>query len=431
MRSFMTLAAVLLSFLAVRGQVRHVIVADSLSHQPLSSASVFDNQGKVLGISNNKGRLPYIPSCSYPITVRYLGFQEKIFEETCGDTIFLQEIPTELPEVLVISKHHKVLHILGYVREYSTLTTYTDTVFLFREKMVDFMLIPDSGSKFTGWRTPRVLKSKSYYHFTNSQGLDSVSKECQHHFSWSDWLSIVPSPEMPSSLSSLGFGTDTIYGKYGPTEVWIRNDDKLSVDINILADTTSRKWVPNLSGFFRNGLDYEIFRTKFNYDNVIGDSIAITDITGYSFNIESNGRGHDMFRFNRINEPFYVTTYAEVYILDKEFITVKEAKKWENWNFDLTDVAIIEPAEAPPLQPPIRQLVTRVNAINPENVRLNFTPDHRLMGREVHKQNLGQRAFTLLKEVTGISLYKSRKNFNRRWNDFRKEQMQKNNSRPY
>lgn len=50
------------------------------------------------------------------------------------------------------------------------------------------------------------------------------------------------------------------------------------------------------------------------------------DLTGYSFNIESRGRGHDMFRFNNIDEPFFVTTYGEVYMIDKEYITVKRQR---------------------------------------------------------------------------------------------------------
>ncbi len=88
---------------------------------------------------------------------------------------------TELSEVLVLSKKHKLLHMLAYVREYSILTTYTDTVFLFREKMVDYML-PVSGAKFKGWSRPRVLTSRSYYQFKDSRGLDSVSDVSNHHF---------------------------------------------------------------------------------------------------------------------------------------------------------------------------------------------------------------------------------------------------------
>jgi len=42
----------------------------------------------------------------------------------------------------------------------------------------------------------------------------------------------------------------------------------------------------------------------------------------------------------------------------------------------------------------------------------------------VVESNLG--ALFLLKQVTGITLYKSHKNFNNRWNRFRKEQIRRN-----
>ena len=74
-----------------------------------------------------------------------------------------------------------------------------------------------------------------------------------------------------------------------------------------------------------------------------GDSIGAVDLAGYSFNIESNGRGHGMFRFNRRDEPFFVSTYAEVYVMDKEYISVKEAKKWDRRKFDAGAIEILEP----------------------------------------------------------------------------------------
>lgn len=405
-----------------------VIVADSVTHQPLPGASIFDRQGNAIGMSDNIGRVPYISPNSCPITIRYLGFREKTISKLETDTIFLTEITTELPEVLVESRQHKVLHILGYVREYSTLSTYTDTVSLFREKMVDYMLTPSEKVSIKGWRNPRVLKSRSYYRFTNAYGLDSVSDKCNYHFSWSDWIRVVSSPPMAAGIKNVDNATDTLYGKYSPTEIWLRNDDKVVVDINVLADTASKKWVPNLSTFFEEHLDFEKFKLRFNYGNVVGDSISAADLIGYSFNIESNGRGIDMFMFNRKDEPFFVSTYAEVYILDKEYITVKEAKKWEGKIFNKNNFEIIEPAEAPELQLPVKELISRVNAINHENVRLDFTPDYSLASRGVRKQNIGQRAFLLLKQVTGITKYKFHRNSNRKWNEFRKKQMKKNNS---
>lgn len=334
---------------------------------------------------------------------------------------------TELPEVVVMSKKHKVLHILAYVREYSSLTTYTDTIFLFREKMVDYMQ-PTTKSKFKGWLKPRVLTSRSYFHFKDYYGLDSVSDVSNHHFSWSDWIGILPSLTLPGKIATVKSGTDTIFGKYSPTEIWQRDNDSLTLEINVLADITRRKWVPNLSNFFKNDLNFEKFLLYYSFDNVIGSSISPQELTGYSFNIESEGRGHSMFRFNRLDEPFFVSTSAEVYILDKEFITTKEAKKWEHYKFDVDEIGIFEPVDAPDLSPSILALINRVDYLDKDDVKLDFIPDQRMKSNKIGGRNfkIGRRALLMLKQATGISKYKARKNLNKQWNDFRKDAMQRN-----
>lgn len=402
-------------------QARGAVVADSVSRKPLSGAAVSDCNGNVIGICNSRGRLPYIPAGCYPVTVRYMGFQEKTVTAEGPDTLFLRENFMELPEVVVESPRHKVMHILAYVREYSTLSTYTDTVSLFREKMVDYMLTPGRKMRFKGWSNPRILKCRSYYRFTDAHGLDSVSDVCSHHFSWSDWVGVVPAAEIPGALRIVDCGTDTLRGKYGPAVTWYKDNDRVMVDVDVLADTASRKWVPGLSAFFRKELDFENFRVRFDYDNVAGDTVSPLDLGGYSFNIESRGRGRGMFMFNRVNEPFFVSTYAEVYMLDKEYITVAEAKKWERYRFDNDEIDIYEPANAPELQPAVLALVDRVNAVDNDKVRQGLVPDRRLVGRQVVRQHFGQRVLQLFKDVTGISSYRSKKNWNNKWREFRKK----------
>lgn len=234
---------------------------------------------------------------------------------------------------------------------------------------------------------------------------------------------------MPPALRGVEYATDTLRGKYSPTEIWIRNSDRVTVNVNVLADTTSRKWVPNLSGFFRRNLDFENFRVRFNYGDVVGDTISPMDLAGYSFNIESRGRGHEMFRFNRVDEPCFVSTYAEVYILDKEYITVKEAKKWDKHNFMTDEIGIYRPLEAPELQPSILDLMARVDNIDKEGVRLGQEPDSRMISQHLNNQNfkLGNRLLFMLKQLTGISLIKSNKNMNRQWGDFKKGKKRSSN----
>lgn len=424
LRYLIAILVFLLSVLIMEGHSGYVIVADSATHVPLPNATIFDRHGNAIAICDANGKMPYISDSSYPVTVRYLGFNDGLVSASSVDTVFLKENFSELPEIVVESRRHKVMHILAYVREYSTLTTYTDTVFLFREKMVDYMLPSDKNVRFKGWSKPRVLKTKSYYRFTNGHGLDSVSDESNYHFSWSDWVGMAPVEKLPAKILSGKCVNDTLFGKYSPTEIWTKNDDKVTVDVNVLADTASRKWVPNLSGFFRRKLDFENFRIRYRYADIVSDAVSPTDLTGYSFNIESNGRGHEMFRFNRVDQRFFVSTYGEVYVLDKEYITVKEAKKWESRKFDLDKIDIYEPVEAPELQLSIQELVDRVNNVDKDGVRLGTAPDHRLIGRNVVKRNFGHRVLQLLKTATGIGSIRAKRSWNKQWREFSKKNME-------
>ena len=411
------------SLLYMECDARNAVVVDSLSHIPLPSASVLDRNGKMVGKSDAHGRLPSVPSERYPLTVCYLGFFDGIVTAEDTDTVFLRENIAELPEVVVESRRHKVLHMLAFVREYSSLTTYTDTVFLFREKMVDYMLTPDRKVKFSGWSTPRVLTGRSYYRFTNDCGLDSVSDTGSNHFSWSDWIGVAPTISIPSALTGREWGADTLRGRYSPVEIWSKRSDSLSVEVNVLADKAARRWVPTVATFFRDDLEFENFRLRYDYFDAGSDSLSALELNCYSYDIESNGRGHRMFRFNRVDEPVFVSTHAEVYFLEKEYITVKEAKKWLDYKFNTDIIGIYESVDAPALPPSVVALIERVENIDKGGVRLEQTPDERLMSFADNRRNfrIGRRALFLLKQVTGITLYKSRRNFNRRWNDVKSD----------
>lgn len=429
MRNTLSLLILLLAAFMAEAQ-KTTIVADSLTHTPLPNASVSGRGGKTIGFSDSRGRLPHIAPDSFPLTISYMGYNSREVHNLNVDTVFLSEKINELPEVVFESRADRYLHILAYVREYSTMSTYTDTVFLFREKMVDFMLPPEKKIKYQGWTKPRVLTSKSYYRFTNDAGLDSVSDASNHHFSWSDWMGVAPLTFMPGSLRGLDYGSDTICARYGIAEIWEKKSDKVSVGINVLADTAERRWVPELSGFFRKDVDFEVLKIRLGYEDVVGDSVAPMDLARYSFNIQSNGRGHDMFRFNRLNEPYFVTTEADVYLLDREYVTLKEARKWESRKFDLDEIGIFEPMDAPALPPDVEALMARVDNLDIEQIRLQeVKPDYRLLSRYRGNYKIGHRALSLLKQLTGITLYKSHRNMNRRWDDFSTRQKQNNNKK--
>ena len=420
-RSITTIFLILLSVLRMAGELSFVVVADATTHSHLPFASVFNRDGKAICISDRHGRFPLPEHKDYPLTIRYIGFDDEKVINAASDTIFLHENTTNLPEVVVDSRKHKLLHVLAYVREYSTLTTYSDTIFLFREKMVDYMLPLEARVKFKGWSTPRTLTSKSYYRFTDDNGLDSVSNLCNNHFSWSDWVGLAPTISLPHRLVYADIASDTLHGKYSPYEIWDKHFDKVTVNVDVLADTASRKWVPGFGGFFRKAIDYDYFKITFRYDNIDGETLSPADMIGCSYRVESNGRGRDMFRFNHPEEPFFVTTQADVYILDKEYVTEKDARKWADRKFDINDVGLFEPNDAPQLSPDILAIIDRVNNINHDLIRQEIEPDKRMIAKYDGRDNfkIGNRALLVLKQLSGISSIKFHRNRNNQWKEFR------------
>ena len=194
-----------------------IIVVDSVSGEPLAKASVLDRNGKPAGMTSDRGELPDLKPSSYPLTIHYIGYTPATVARPDGDyRVRLSKMTLALPEVTVSVGKNEVLHLKGYVREYSTLTSVTDTVTLFREKAVDFMIPTKKARRsFRGWSSPRLLASRSYFRFTTRYGLDSVSDYYRQHFSWSDRVGVVDRVPMPLGLRRRSEAGDTVYGKYG------------------------------------------------------------------------------------------------------------------------------------------------------------------------------------------------------------------------
>lgn len=354
------------------------IVVDSISGQPLPKASVFDCNGQLAGLCSDNGRMPAVPESSYPLTVRYVGYAPRIVTDRGTDSITMSEIVSELPEVIVNSDRQMALHLLGYVREYSTLTTYTDTVSLFREKTVDFMLPTRSVKKFSGWNTPRMLSGKSYYRFINSSGLDSVSDKFPEHFTWADWIGVIKNEPIPESMVAIDAGTDTIKGRQSTSRIWRKLGEHMYLDVNIMSDTLNRRFIPQLAGLVRDDIDFRRFDIHYTFDNVFDNAVTADNLSAMSFNIESQGRGRNLRRLFNTRYTPYVETYVELYIIDKEYIPIKEARKWEKFPERVGDIGIIMPDGLPPLSESTCELIARVDGIDTDRIRLETKPDTRI-----------------------------------------------------
>lgn len=177
---------------------------------------------------------------------------------------------------------------------------------------------------------------------------------------------------------------DSVMGKYSPVEIWERNGDNISVEVNVLADTIGRRWMPRLSD--RYWKDTEFDRILLNYEFADVDTFAVKplNLESLSCYVESKGRGRNMFRFNRKEEPFYVTTYSDINILSKEFISVRDANKFEkDVSKALDPTLILFQSDLMPKDEIIAQLIERVNKIDKESIRLATKPDPLIGGMTI------------------------------------------------
>ena len=290
------------------------------------------------------------------------------------------ERSTELPEVIVFPEKRPVLHMLGYIREYSTLTTLTDTVFLFREKMVDFMIPSRKAGKFKGWTRPRLLGSRSYYRFANSRGLDSVSDNFSAHFSWSDWMELPVTLSMRPGLMRTDAVSDTLRGRYSVSQIWARNGDEVSVNVDVLADTLNRSWTKGLAAYYLDRVDFDKISISCDFEDVDGGDLPPDRLEALRLHIKSAGRGYDLSRsFRGLGQP-YVETKAELYFTDKQYITLKEAKRLAKHAPLIAAADIEAPSTLADPGSAVCRLMARVDGIDRDRIRMEKVPDQRLAG---------------------------------------------------
>lgn len=279
----------------------------------------------------------------------------------CGGAIGAGAVHTRrLPEVIVHSrpKDANVMHIAGIVREYSYLQTHFDTVFMFRDKYVDFMIPLPDVKKFVGWKVARTLKSDSYYQFFDYNGVDSVSDRYYLNFSLGNRIALPSRVNMARSAK-----------------------DNPDFTISLTDNAAAEMWQPGVTSFFKQNPDINRFDVRFFFENIEGmDLILPVYISRADYTLESYGSLRSSRLPGLANKPYQVNTKAELYVTDRNFITVKEAKKYLNSPTRALEKCEFSSIDVPPLPAELQELVERVKAIDHLRLRLDEKPDSILKG---------------------------------------------------
>lgn len=261
----------------------------------------------------------------------------------------------QLPEVIVKSrrKNANIMHIAGVVREYSYMQTHFDTVFLFRDKLVDFMIPLPVEKKYTGWKVARTLKCDSYLMFFDYNGKDSVSNTYFINFSLGNRIAL-------------------------PREVRLQDYavDSVRISVNLLDVGNPEVWHPGADSFLKTNTNIDRFDVAYYFDNVDGmNPLLPVYLSKVLYTLESFGPINSIRLPGLASRSFQVNTLCELYITDRSFITVKEAKKYWKHPLLVVEECDFTSVGIPPLRPEIEELVARVNSIDHLKLRLNEVTD--------------------------------------------------------
>ena len=99
--------------LCARVAVARTVVVDASDMQPLAGASVFDNSGTLVTITDADGAFGAV---GLPATVRCLGYEAAVTGPSAPDTLALRTASYELGEMTLNLAERDVLRLVCYVR---------------------------------------------------------------------------------------------------------------------------------------------------------------------------------------------------------------------------------------------------------------------------------------------------------------------------
>lgn len=337
---------------------------DAETKAPLPLASITDCSGNVVGMTDKSGVIPELQKDRYPITFNYMGYASLQILKPAEDDLKMIQQDYELPEIVVIPGSRPLLHLTGYMREITSVLSSSDSVAIFKESVVDF-LVPVEKTKVKGWNKARELASKTYVRMSNSSGLDSVSTNHEYEFMlWGNRKSLIPSgAKIPAKIKGTDLACDTIMGKYYPKIIWWKNGDITRWYGDALANEKNHVTTPWALKLFGLTADVTEISENYVFDTPDGDFIRPTDLRQVSVTIDMLAKGKLFKKAFDSSSHVNVRTYMELYLTDREFLSEEEGKELKKEVPFIEPSDILAPANANPLHPAIIRTVERVNSL--------------------------------------------------------------------
>lgn len=339
-------------------------LVDAETKAPLPLASITDRSGNVVGMTDKTGEIPELQKDRYPITFNYMGYASLQVPKPVEYDVMMIQQNYELPEIVIIPGERPLLYLMGYMREVTSILSTSDSVTVFKESIVDF-LVPVDKSKVKGWNKARELASKTYVRMSNSSGLDSVSNNHEYEYMLlGNSHSLIPSSsKVPNKIRNTDVACDTIMGKYYPKIIWWKNGDETRWYGDALANEKNHvtsPWALKLLGLTT---DFSEISINYVFNTPDGDFINPTDLKQVSMTIDMLAKGKLFKKTFDSSSPLNVRTYVELYLTDREFLSDEDGKRLKKEVPLIEPAYILAPANANPLHPAIQRTVERVNSL--------------------------------------------------------------------
>lgn len=360
---FKRLAVVSLLATCLNTQAYHLVDGETKSVLPL--ASITDNKGNVVAMTSQSGEIPPLSQELFPITFNYTGYEPMEVDKLSHEDVSMVKHIYNLPDIIISPESHPLLYLTAYMREVSSLMSSSDSLTFLKESIVDF-LVPVGKTKVKGWRKPRELASKTYVRMIDSEGLDSVSNEHELEcLLWTSHHNLIPSSNIiPSNIQDCdGVAEDTIMGKYYPKYVWRRNGNVIHCYADALADEkthTSSPWLLKMLGLTTDLSDMSL---NYVFTSEEGKESSNTDVTQVSLSMDMLVKGRIFKKSMDSSAPVNLRSYAEVFVIDRKFVSDEDAKSLKKDAPVVKESEIIAPANAPGLHQGLKTLVERVKSL--------------------------------------------------------------------
>lgn len=339
-------------------------LVDASTNAVLPLASITDRNGNVVGMTDKNGEIPTLQPGSYPVTFNYMGYAPFELMSAANGDIKMSQRDYSLPEIVITPGSRPLLHLTGYMRELFSVLSPTDSVTLFRERVVDFMF-PIEKSKVKGWKKARELASRSYVKMTDSSGLDSISDHHEYEYMLlGDLYNLIPEDlSIPQAIAGNDVACDTIMGKYYPKIIWWKNGNVTRWIVDGLADEKNHMMSPWVLKVFGLTTDFTDVSKNYVFNSPDGDRISPSDLKQASVTINMLAKGKLFKNSFDSKSPVHVRTYVELYLTDREFLSDDEGKEIKKSAPAIKPSEIQAPVDAAPLHPAIQQIVERYNAL--------------------------------------------------------------------